>query len=400
MSWSAKTRSTFYLRVIENFRKKESEELIEILNRRDLDEWSEEAFAAAEVVLSERGDLTSFDRPDPTKVRTTVEVEPGDEFSPEHFLRPPDQSAGATPEDPERTESGLVTEDAPREQRHLDYAEETGTMSYDEFFKEDIGDTNEPLPDPPQPQMTEQHIESTHSQPREIEIFIAKREQRTGPFTVEQIEMMISSEMVDVSDMAWHSELTDWLPLHRVLGICPPVPQTEPSEVLPDAAKPKRKTVKAPKAKGVSDLLACVFFNVLLFLVVLMGVSGLTLAVRSLGSSIDPEMTIIIALILGVIFISLGYSVLIAYRHYHRRYLGRLPQEYKGAFGTKMKASEAVSGWLMVGGILVALISGFPFPVPFLDFVFILLATNLFVFSFDRNLQYKHLKKLRRQGQI
>jgi hypothetical protein len=58
-----------------------------------------------------------------------------------------------------------------------------------------------------------------------VEIFIAKREHRTGPFTIQQIETMISSEMIDVTDLAWHLGLSGWLPLHEVLGICPPLPQ-------------------------------------------------------------------------------------------------------------------------------------------------------------------------------
>jgi len=83
-----------------------------------------------------------------------------------------------------------------------------------------------------------------------MEIFIAKREQRTGPFTIQQIETMISSGMIDVSDMAWHSELSDWLPLHQVLGICPPVPRADATPEIPNAEKPKSEKSGKPATFG------------------------------------------------------------------------------------------------------------------------------------------------------
>jgi hypothetical protein len=101
---------------------------------------------------------------------------------------------------------------------------------------------------------------------------------------------------------------------------------------------------------------------------------------------------IIAAPILSVFFLSLGYAVLLAYRHFHRRYLGRLPEDYLGAFGTKIKPTEASSGLLMGGGILTALISGIP--IPFLDLALMVFAAILFAFSFDRAKQRKFLKPM------
>lgn len=222
-----------------------------------------------------------------------------------------------------------------------------------------------------------------------MEIFIAKNDQQTGPFSIDQIQSMISAGMLNITDMAWHAELPDWIPLHQLLGICPPVP----SSTTPPALA---REIRPPQAKKAGDLLACVFFGVILFLLLLMGVSGFALAVRSFGNPLGPGVQVIAGPIMGVIFLSLGYATLLAYRHFHRRYLGLLPQDYKGAYGTRMKASEAVSGFLMGGGILVALFSGLP--IPFLDFGLMITAAILFAFSFDRSKQRKHLKRLKTQA--
>lgn len=55
MSEAPEARSKWYPLIIENLRKKGSEELVEILKKRGTGEWSEEASIAAEQILTERG---------------------------------------------------------------------------------------------------------------------------------------------------------------------------------------------------------------------------------------------------------------------------------------------------------------------------------------------------------
>lgn len=377
------SKSSQYNRIIENFRKKPSEELTEIIEARDLDEWAEEAFAAAEVVLSERRDGVSSYSPTPTK-RESPPI-PAQQIPSPNVEDNLHQESDRAPE--------VVQQESPVDGQPL---------SYDEFFSEGVNSITDLPPDSSAPVTEEQQTGTPSIVTKTMEIFIAKREQRTGPFTVQQIETMISSQMVDISDMAWHSELTDWLPLYQVLGICPPLPRTTSPPIPLDAPqekqfqkKRKRDTTKTPKAKGIADLLAYALLGFLMFLLVLFGVSGIALAVRSTGDVMGPGIKIILGPLIGVIFLSLGYAVLIPYRHYNRRYYGRSLQDYKGGFGTKMKPSEAVSGWLMGGAILVALASGLP--IFFVDFALMILASILFVFSFDRTQQHKHLKRLRRE---
>ena len=59
-----------------------------------------------------------------------------------------------------------------------------------------------------------------------MQIYVAKSGQRIGPFSEEQIQSMLNSDMVTLTDSAWHDGLPSWLPLHQVLNInLPPPPK-------------------------------------------------------------------------------------------------------------------------------------------------------------------------------
>lgn len=217
-----------------------------------------------------------------------------------------------------------------------------------------------------------------------MEIFIAKNNQQTGPFTSEQLNSMISAGMVQITDMAWHSELPNWIPLHQILGVCPPIPiPAQPQEVVPTL----------PKPGGIGDISACIFFGIILFLCLLMAASSFAVATRSLGNPLERDIKLVAGPILGIVFLSLGYIILLSYRHFHRRYMGQSPQDYRGAFGTKLKPTENISGLLLVGGIFAAMVSGLQIFI--VDLTTTILAAILFALSLDRSKQRKHLKRLR-----
>ena len=60
-----------------------------------------------------------------------------------------------------------------------------------------------------------------------MEIYIARNGQQAGPFSEEQLKSMIQSGIASLNDQAWHQELSEWTPLHRVLKLCPPVPPVQ-----------------------------------------------------------------------------------------------------------------------------------------------------------------------------
>lgn len=57
---------------------------------------------------------------------------------------------------------------------------------------------------------------------REIQIYVVKDGQKSGPFTDEQIKLMLDRSEVSLSTLAWADGHQKWEPLHIILGIRPP----------------------------------------------------------------------------------------------------------------------------------------------------------------------------------
>lgn len=54
-----------------------------------------------------------------------------------------------------------------------------------------------------------------------MNIFVAKNEQKLGPYTVEEVRARIGSGSFSGEDLGWHEGLTDWQPLSRLLASLP-----------------------------------------------------------------------------------------------------------------------------------------------------------------------------------
>lgn len=67
-----------------------------------------------------------------------------------------------------------------------------------------------------------------------MQIYITRAGEQSGPYSQEQIEHMLRSQSVWLTDLAWHQGLSDWQPLHQILNIELPA-QTAPPP-LPIAA--------------------------------------------------------------------------------------------------------------------------------------------------------------------
>lgn len=57
-----------------------------------------------------------------------------------------------------------------------------------------------------------------------MHIYVFKNGVQTGPFTEEQIGGMLTGGHVSPNDFAWHEGVSDWQPLHLVLGLIQPPP--------------------------------------------------------------------------------------------------------------------------------------------------------------------------------
>lgn len=70
-----------------------------------------------------------------------------------------------------------------------------------------------------------------------MQIFIAKSDNQTGPFSEEQIHSMLKSGMINRNDLAWHEGLSSWLPLHQILNVSQPLPPPLPKAHLQEHAE-------------------------------------------------------------------------------------------------------------------------------------------------------------------
>lgn len=298
-------RSMWYSQIIANMRKKSSEELMNILEKRDTDEWSEEAFLAAQEVLAEQ----------------SLPMSIGESVASRSVELPVERPVERPVELPESF-------------------------------------TFEALP-----QLTEQTYEPSTTEDSPMEIFIAKREQRTGPFTVQQIETMISSGMVDLGDMAWHSNLLDWAPLHQILGVCPPVPKDEaappkiaPPKETPKNPKPKSKDSGLPARFGLR-LVAIIIDNLVLIPLNFAVVLAVLVATNA------SEDSIIIVWNISGIFIGLMYFSIMEsspkMATLGKMAMGLIVVDYKGK---RLSFDKATSRW--AGKFISALTLGIGFLMP------------------------------------
>lgn len=73
-----------------------------------------------------------------------------------------------------------------------------------------------------------------------MQIFLSRKGQRQGPYTVQTIQSMLRIGTAKATDLAWYEGAADWMPLTQVPGItmaAPPKPQPAAPPIVP-MAKP------------------------------------------------------------------------------------------------------------------------------------------------------------------
>lgn len=43
-----------------------------------------------------------------------------------------------------------------------------------------------------------------------MQIYLARNNQQAGPYTLEQLNQMLASQQVLLTDLAWHEGMTEW----------------------------------------------------------------------------------------------------------------------------------------------------------------------------------------------
>lgn len=75
-----------------------------------------------------------------------------------------------------------------------------------------------------------------------MDLYIAKDGTESGPYSADQVESLHRAGMLRSDDLVWHEGMSEWSPLHRYLGLRPPVPP----------APPARNGVASDHGEGVS----------------------------------------------------------------------------------------------------------------------------------------------------
>ena len=51
-----------------------------------------------------------------------------------------------------------------------------------------------------------------------MQIYLARNNEQAGPYTLEQVNAMLSNKQIVLTDLAWHEGMTNWLPLGQLTG--------------------------------------------------------------------------------------------------------------------------------------------------------------------------------------
>lgn len=97
-----------------------------------------------------------------------------------------------------------------------------------------------------------------------MHIYIAKNGTQTGPFTEDQLKEMLGNGLISPGDLAWHDGVTDWQPLHLLLGSGQP--SSHPiSPMLASGLTPTTTSVQSAGPTGIGGWLTffCVSLTIL-----------------------------------------------------------------------------------------------------------------------------------------
>jgi len=114
-----------------------------------------------------------------------------------------------------------------------------------------------------------------------MQIYLARNQEQAGPYTLEQVNSMLASGQVVLSDLAWHDGLDNWQPLGQLTGgrlhyspsgsspfsTAPAQTKTDQTSTAVNLNKaPQQVTTSAPIASIGKRLLGAVIDNVLTLL--------------------------------------------------------------------------------------------------------------------------------------
>lgn len=82
-----------------------------------------------------------------------------------------------------------------------------------------------------------------------MKIYIGRNGQQQGPYSLDELNALAQSETITGSDMCWHRECADWMPLSQLPGFVP-TPPPLPAAVAPPLQEKQPSTASLPTAEG------------------------------------------------------------------------------------------------------------------------------------------------------
>ena len=52
-----------------------------------------------------------------------------------------------------------------------------------------------------------------------MQIYLARNNQQAGPYTLEQVNQMLASQQILLTDLAWHEGMTEWKALGELTKV-------------------------------------------------------------------------------------------------------------------------------------------------------------------------------------
>lgn len=109
-----------------------------------------------------------------------------------------------------------------------------------------------------------------------MQIFLARNNKQAGPYTLEELNTMLSNQQVELTDLAWHEGLDKWQPLSELTGgeryytgmpsaspSMPPVPQRV--QPIDQSVIQKRGEPKAEKKASIGARIGAVIMDQILY---------------------------------------------------------------------------------------------------------------------------------------
>lgn len=96
-----------------------------------------------------------------------------------------------------------------------------------------------------------------------MQIYLARNNQQAGPYTVEQINQMLASQQVLLTDLAWHQGMAEWKALgeltegkleYQPVGYAPSAPFSTSTQASETASVTPSHTIQVNKKQGTIEL--------------------------------------------------------------------------------------------------------------------------------------------------